>query len=360
MISREKIYKACSFLSPGQKFDAGQYDQYIKEPCYITEIVKNLDKINTLYKLLKSSDLHQIQRTPGGSIAKHNIHHISGAWDCREVWQDNHQLKGIIITVIIKGYVFVYKCGNFKVNKSDMTGSKAFCIFKKTCDAAGIKLDDFKIKNGKDLKAGIEMPYIKMFKRYKVVDHVNHLDINSAWAWGVCQSFPAFTGVFAALKNKDKLIANMALGYCQSRYIGYSLANLSKAGIENCNRYVEKLMERLIKADFEILGINTDGIWYRAVNGEFKLYHDENEGNELGQWKNDHQDCEFMAYSDGQYWFKEKGVFYPRARGFYSYERIKAREEWNEKDFDYAMGSQLIVDWNPEEGFVTYEANSQD
>lgn len=354
----EKVYKACSAIYPGQVFEPGRYDQYVKNPFFFPEIIKNIDKINHIYRLLKKSRLPLIQRTPGGSIARNNIHHISGAWDCREVWQENHQLKGVIITVIVKNTVFVFKCGNFKVNKSEMTGSKAFNIFKKVCAKAGINIDDYKIKDGKEVKATIESPLIKMFKRYERLEHVNHLDINSAWAWGVCQSFPAFTGIFDALKHKDKLIANMALGYCQSRYIGYSLANLSKAGIENCNKQVERLMERLIAEDFEIVGINTDGIWYQAKNGDFRLYHDENEGGDLGQWKNDHKDCEFLAYSDGQYWYKEKGKFHPVARGFYSYERIKAREEWNEADFDFAIGSQIIVEWDPEEGFITYETRS--
>ena len=140
------------------------------------------------------------------------------------------------------------------------------------------------------------------------------------------------------------------------------LAMLNKLGYKTTfiGKIGDDIFGRQLKRAVEEVGINTDGIWYQAKNGDFRLYHDENEGGELGQWKNDHQDCEFLAYSDGQYWYKEKGKFHPVARGFYSYERIKAREEWNEADFDFAIGSQIIVEWDPEEGFITYETRSQE
>lgn len=349
---RDKIYKKCKEMGRGQKFGFLKYDQFVRNPNYIPRILDNIEDINGLYKLLLQSDLYTITRTPTGTIAKHDIHHASGAWDIRKVYTDSDGLKGIILTVILRGEVFVFKFGNFKTKDSDMTGSRAFRIFNKACKKHSIDINKYKISNGKSVKDEIESPYIRMFVKYKKIQRVNHLDINSAWSAGVCKDYPEFTSVMQELRSKDKIIGNMALGYCQSKYIDYTLSQLSKSGVNNCNRQLDGLIKKLIEQGFQIIGLNTDGIWYKDATGKNRLYHDENEGHDLGQWKNDHIDCEFMAYSDGQYWFKENGQFNVRARGYYSYEQLKPREDWDETDFDKAMGTQTILEWNDREGFI--------
>ena len=352
---RDMIYNKCKELGNSQSFDFLEYDQFVKKPNCISRILDNIDKINELYQLLLSSDFEPILRNDCNSIIKHNIHHAGGAYDVRLVNADNGALKGVIITVIVHGEVFVYKCGNFRVKDSEMSGIRAYRIFGKLCRKHGINLTKYEIENGEIVKQNIESPYIRMFVKYKRLNHVNHLDFNSAWGAGFCKDFPEFTPIIEELRQKDKLIPNMALGYCQSKYIDYKHANFAQSGINNCNRAIDELIEKLENDGFQIVGLNTDGIWYRDIFGQQRLYHDENEGTALGQWKNDHKDCEFMAYSDGQYWFIEDGKFTPRARGYYSYEQLKPREEWNEYDFDKAMGTQVIIEWDEKVGFKYYE-----
>lgn len=136
----------------------------------------------------------------------------------------------------------------------------------------------------------------------------------------------------------------------QSEHINYSLANLSKIGINGCNRYIKELMFKLACNGNRILGVNTDGIWYTG-----NIYHDENEGTELGQWKNDYTNCTWYAISDGCYYFIHEGKFNVRARGFYSYENYKDRDEWDKEDFFKAMLTQTNIMFTEEEGFICVE-----
>lgn len=352
---RDKIYEICKNIYEGQQFEFLKYDQYVKHPKIFNHIIADKDIINNLYKLLNESDLYTIERTQSGAIATHNIHHAGGSWDVREYKAKNNQLKGVVITVIIKGFVFVFKCGRFGVNNSDLNGYKAYSHFKKTCKKYNIDLDTYKIDNGYEVKQEIEKPYIEMFELYHKIDNVNHLDLNSAWPAGVCEDYPEFTPVFKELRSQNKLYGDIALGFCQSEHCNYSLSNLAKSGINNCNKNIVNLMGDLIEQDFEIIGLNTDGIWYKDTTDKNRLYTDDNEGTELGQWKTDHKHCEFLAYSNGQYWFRENGKFYPKARGYYLYEQKKPREEWDETDFDKAMATLVNIEWNNKEGFIVYE-----
>ena len=58
------------------------------------------------------------------------------------------------------------------------------------------------------------------------------------------------------------------------------MAHVAKAGIEWNNNHIDDLADKLIKSGREIIGFNTDGIWYQG-----DVYHDSNEGVGLGKWK---------------------------------------------------------------------------
>ena len=352
MITRDKIFKMCRRIYPGQKFEFMNYDLFVKNPFIFDGILEHLDTINGLYLALKNSNLPLLERNPSGSLKAHNIRNAGGAWDVRQVVTHVGQFKGIIITVIVKGYVFVFKCGNFKVKNSDLSGRRAFRKFSRVCELNGINLDKYKTKSGFDLKKEIEQPIIRMFKCYKKYNGVHHIDFNNAWCAGVCEVYPEFKPVFKTLREQDKLIGDIALGFCQSEYNDYSLTALAKAGINTTNKNVRDMWVNLVENGFTVLGINTDGIWYVDEMNPGRLYSDENEGLELGQWKTDHKNCDFMAYSDGQYWFRENGVFNVRARGSYAYETIKARKDWDEEDFDKAMGTLVEFAWDEERGLI--------
>lgn len=355
MTIREKIFKECKKLSEGQEFPNFKFNQYIKNPCYFNHVIKDKDKINSLYKLLKNSDLHKIVRTPSGGIKMNNIHHIGGAWDYKMCYTARNVFKGVIITVIIGKTVFVFKCGNFKVKDSEMTGNKAFELFAKECKKFDIDLKKYSVDNGKEVKDEIEKPIIRNFTQHETVYNVNHIDLNSAWPSNVSEVYPELKQVFVNLRKKDKLIGDMALGYCQSEWINYHYSNLSKAGINGCNEKILDLVNKLMANEFDVLGINTDGIWYRDLLNKNRLYTDENEGTELGQWKTDHKNCEWYAFSDGQYYFIEDGKFNAKARGYYAYEQVKPRNEWNRDDFLKAMQSLVCIEFDENEGFVIYE-----
>lgn len=339
-------------MGKGQHFEFGEYDQFVREPNYYVHLIKEKDSINAFYQALRNSNLAQIKRTPSGSIKSHEICHVAGAYDVRKVITEAGVFKGVIITVILKGYVFVYKCGAFKVDKSELTGVAAFRKFKKACERHGINLDEYADADGKGVKQDIESPSIQLFVTpCKLYQHVNHIDINNAYPAGVVKDYPEFAPVFAYLRAKDKLIGDMALGYCQSQYAGYKYSKLAKAGVNNTKDYVFKLVERLWNANYDVLLTNTDGIYYTNKKEPYKLYHDADEGDGLGKWRHDIIDADFMPYSAGQYWFKDADGFHPRARGFYTYEMIKPREEWDEFDFDKAVGSLAVIIWDDERGF---------
>lgn len=351
----EDIYKLCCFIGKGQQFEFGMYDQYIKTPTIIQKMSELESKANPLYKALRKSDMAQIKRTPKGGIAKHYLPHSIGAYDVQEVITENNIFKGVIITVIVKGTVFVFKCGLMSAKGSTLTGTKAFAKFKKMCLQQGIELEDYATENGKEVKEQIESPIIKVFHKYDLLHNVNHIDINSSWGAFCGKEYPKLFDIFANLREQDKMLANLALGYCQSQYCSYRLSNLAKAGINGTNEYIKTLWSKLWDNDFEVIGINTDGIWYRDNKNQNRLYHDENEGHQIGMYRHDHIGCDFLGYSDGQYWYKENGVFHPVARGFYNYELQKPRVEWDENDFDKAMkGGECLMEWNEENGFVFY------
>lgn len=351
----DKIYDKCAKLSAGQHFDFMRYDQCVKKPVILKHVIRDKDFINDLYKTLLKSPLRHIDRTKGGSIRKSNIHHAAGAWDIKKVYTEANVFKGVIITVVVKGTVFVFKCGQFGVQNSEMTGRRAFRIFEKECERQGIDLAKYAVSNGKEIKAEIQSPIIRVFNKYRELGGVHHLDLNSAWASNCCAKYPELKPVFETLYKRDKMIVNMALGFCQSQYCGYKYSELPKAGINGTNDVIFDLISKMTLEGFEVVGVNTDGIWYNDPTGQNRLYTDENEGEGFGKWKTDHKNCVFDAYGDGQYWFEENGEFNVRARGYYLYEAEKPRDQWDKVDFDKAMAGVAVLLWDDEEGFVSYE-----
>ena len=351
---RDDIFELCKSKSEGQLFEPLEYDRMIKKPKILNHIFKDKEFINKLYKLLKESDLSKIERTASGAIKKHNIKHWSGAWDVQECRTKKNVFKGVIITVILYNRVFVFKCGHFSVDNSEMNGRKAMRNLISECNKQNIDIKKYEVENGEEIKLTIPKPYITLVDKYagQEVEHVNHLDINSAWPAGCCKDYPELTEVFKKLRERDKFIGDMALGYCQSEWCNYKYSNLAKSGIVNTNMYIYDLMTKLIENDFEIVCLNTDGIWYFDKTNKNRIYHDDREGNKLGQWKTDHKDCTFYGYSAGQYYFIENNKFNVRARGYYWYEQIKPREEWEKEDFFKALQTLTCVYWDETEGFV--------
>lgn len=356
-VGREELFALCIKL--GKCYSTKGFlnvNQRAAKPNYITRVIENVEEINTLLNALWSSDLHPIMRTKLGAIKRHNIHHAGGAYDVEEVITERGVFKGIKITVLLNNRIFIYNCGMFSVKNKTITGIKAYRKFKELCAKYDIDLESYAIPNGEEVKATIPKSKICMNPKYlyEKLEHVNHIDLNHAWAAGFIKEYPEFTPVMEELNKRDKVLSSMTLGYMQSQYCGYKYSHFSKAGIVWCNNKIDELTNQLESNGFEIIGYNTDGIWYRDINGAARIYHSDEERPGTGYWKTDHKDCEFYAHSDGQYWYREDGNFHVVARGYYMYEQEKARELWDEDDFYKAMNGETTMTFIMGKGFMVH------
>lgn len=357
MNERDEIFQKCMLLGTGTNTKGFlKVNQHKASANYITRILENKEQINELCVMLWNSQLRQIQRTNSGGIAKHNIHHASGAYDIQVIHTQRNIFKGIIITVLLYNTIFVFHCGMFSVNNKRINGLTAFRKFTTLCKQYNIDLTKYRITNGEEIKATIPKSFIYFERDYKLKNilHVNHIDLNHAWSAGFINSYPEFIPIMEELNREDKVLSSMVLGVCQSQYVKYEYSHFAKAGIEWCNNKILEISKELSDNHFKVIGCNTDGIWYIDELNQSRIFHNSEEGTQTGQWKTDHVDCELCAYSDGQYWFKENGKFNVKARGFYAYEQIKSREEWNEYDFDKAMSNQTFIYFKKGVGFEVY------
>lgn len=364
-IPRSEIFRLCEKLGKGTDTKNGMsIDLKRVKANYIPRIVENADQINILYRFLDMSDLPHIVRTAKGNIKKNNIHNIGGCWDVKRVETERGIFKGVIITVIVCGKTFVFKCGAFTVKNSTMNGTKAFGMAKRIARNYGINIEDYAIDNGEEVKANIPKSKIAFKLEYvtqnpkKTIKHAHHIDLNCAWGTGFVNAFPEFKQTLLDLKAVDKVVPSMFLGYCQSARVKYKYSHFALAGIEWCNKKLDELTHKLEQNNFTVLGYNTDGIWYKDNTEQNRVYHDGDEHSGLYGYKNDYIDTELCIYSDGQYWFKTPdGKFNARARGWYTYEEIKPREEWNEEDFDKAMQTLAYITFIEHKGFIIIGEN---
>lgn len=266
------------------------------------------------------------------------------------------------ITVLIGNDAWCIKCGNgFKKdekNPDELSGSRAFQIFKRLCKKHDVDLKKYEIKNGKEVKNEIESPLIHMNDEYimTVHKHVHHLDFNSSYPTGLVITHPEFYPVIKELYDKrksdpvSKQVLNLSIGFMQSLHgCGAKYATLARDAIKDNNYRLRYMANELINHGYKIVGYNTDGIWYEGENP----YWAETCGNELGQWKNDHVNCTFRAKSDGAYEFIEGGKYTPVYRGFTTYERVKDRKDWQWGDIFKA--EIVTYEFDEEKGFINYE-----
>ena len=262
-----------------------------------------------------------------------------------------------VVEIILRdedGYYYRFMIGHTKDKKSGMFGRAAFAKYKKTLEDFGVNLEDYAIENGKEVKETIPAPKIDLERAIpgRTYINANHLDINSAYNAGMIKAFPVLEPAVKymyAMRKIDtdyKNVLNMTQGFMQSKLIGYKYAHISKAGYDYTLKTIEDLAAKMTAQGLRVLAYNTDGIWYDGG-----IYHDENEGTSIGQWKNDHLNCQLRFKSKGCYEFIENGVYKPVFRGVSTYEAFKARKDWewgdifmgNEKTFSLLEGTGIIV-----------------
>jgi hypothetical protein len=223
---------------------------------------------------------------------------------------------------------FISRYGGYRIqfrqelDFDKMSGTKAFKQFKKLLKMDGIDLDTYAVKKGLGLKykEKIPKPLICLAKpSYKdqIFEGVHHIDFHSSYPAGLINTHSEFAPTIKRIYNRRKTdetckaILNYSIGYMQSiECCGAIWSPLSKDAIEDNNIRLLNLATKVNESGRKVLLFNTDGFWYQG-----EIFHDEGEGEDIGQWHNDHINCRFRAKSDGAYEFIEDGDYYPVIRG---------------------------------------------
>lgn len=326
----ERFLKEHNYKGVEQGLDLNQFSA---KPICFKANVEGAEKWNEVYKTCINSNLNILKRGIKGSIL--HIPSNYRAYDVR-----TSPVSGVI-TISLNGILYVFRIGHQTKDRRDdnrhITSYEAFAMFDEKCEEFGIDLTKYYITDGAKIKETIPKPYIMMFDEYvgknKIIEHANHIDFHSSYAGGLVNAYPEFKPVvefFYSGRNEHpeyKDVLNFTIGYMQSirmKTINAQLAHLSKAAIEDNNKRIDDLFKRLLENGNEVIGFNTDGIWYIGDQ-----YHGAGEGSSFGQWENDYINCVFRAKSDGAYEFvDEEGQYHVKMRGYTKLDQKKRREEW--------------------------------
>lgn len=343
--------------------ESGFMNQYRMKPNELKFNDVDVKTFNSILDILEKSDLNTITRTKSGAI-KLGKDKFNNAYS----WDLITAHTGLRITIIIGCKQWVFKIGAIgPSNHPPIYPNVAFAKFKSKCLDKGINLDDYKITNGKEIKEEIEEPLIQMKyhleKDQAPLNHVNHIDFHSSYPAGLANTHPEFRPMLEELYNErndpklrdlNKAILNDSIGWMQSykpeqnRYAEW--AHLSRDAIKDNNKRLIELTIRLEASGREVIGYNTDGIWYRG-----DVYHGAGEGDKLGQWHNDYTKCIFRSKTDGAYEFIDDNGYHAVVRGLTSYDMVEPdRTKW--KFGDIYKGSNINYKFNRElRRIVKYE-----
>ena len=288
---------------------------------------ENIESFNSLLKTLKESgEFLKVSPQAFKSFDK-----LAACYPCYSYDYNNAGAR-LLICDDSKAYRIELRNAP-KYNGNTITGGTAFRKFKKILKEYGIDLDTYAIDNGEEVKKSIELPLICEgdFTEFDTT-YINchHIDFHNSYPGGLCLTHPEFRPVIEMLYQKRKTepvykaILNLSIGYMQSKYCNYKFAHLSRDAINNNNERVRKVARDLEEHDRNVLLYNTDGIWYSG-----DIWHGELEGKNVGEWENDHTNCELRIKSKGCYEFIENGVYTPVVRGVTKYDEIKNRHEWS-------------------------------
>ena len=242
-------------------------------------------------------------------------------------------VKKTFIEIIIRNFdahYYRFIIGHQK-DKTEVSGRQAWWKYKETVEAHGINLEALAIDNGKEVKETIPSPRIELnVAENRTYYDAHHIDLNSAYNAGMMEAFPVLEPAIREMYNKRKVnpeykqVLNMTQGFMQSEMVGYKYAHISKAGYIYTIRRLDELTSKLVSSGRRILAYNTDGIWYQG-----DIYHDSNEGTDIGQWKNDQVNCKIRFKSKGCYEYETAdGIYKPVFRGESAYEKLVPKENW--------------------------------
>ena len=237
-----------------------------------------------------------------------------------------------------------------KGEKNKITGTTAFRKFNEICKEFNVDLTKYLVdkETGLNIKKTIPKLKIELFDESvvgKVIYNLNHMDLNSSFMSGVAVGYPEVAPpinyVYGLRKSGDeeanalyKAVLTNTYGFCQSEYFKidevkypYGLAPFAKQAIEFNNKYLDDMTKKLLKNGNKVISYNIDGIWYSG-----DVYHDENEGTGLGQWKNDVVNAIGIFKGCGAYQYitydGDKEIVHTVLKGTCDLEKYKPRDEW--------------------------------
>lgn len=245
---------------------------------------------------------------------------------------------------------------NKKHQDNTISGQQACRELYKWCDNYNIDLTKYAtdVDQGLIEKSRIEKPHIeiltdiKRFRQGESIPHVYHMDFRSSYASRISEAIPElkpmYEDIFSHRKENNgyyKHVLTNSIGCWQSPYCvdynnrrtvkPYEFAYLSKIAINGTRAKVEEKIAKLKEKGFIPLVSNTDGIWYYSPTHE--AYHDNEEGDNLGNWQNDHKDCIFCMTSKGAYQFIENNKVTSVVRGICNLDAVEPdRSKWQFKD----------------------------
>lgn len=298
----------------------------------------DLDKFNAIYKYVKENFM-KVEPTKSGSMPYNASCKLHSRY---MVLQSKTKIE---LTIVSYKGCYRFVIGNKRNELTNpVSGKKSVRTIYKVAKELGIDLEKYKVSSeeGKLLKTEIDPPHIEMFGiAGRIYTNVHHLDLNSSYASRIIEAYPELKEMYEQMysqRNENdgyyKHVLTNSIGCWQSEYCPdianagklspYQFANLSKIAVNDTRALIEKYIGILRRNNRKVLLTNTDGIWYQG-----EIYHDENEGKELCQWKNDHTNCQFIMKSKGAYQYIEDGKCHTVVRGTTLLDQEKSREDWN-------------------------------
>lgn len=323
---------------------------YVKIPCHRIPVTdEGAHLMNRILEdIYKVPDFTVIRRTKSGGISLTDL--ILPCYDVRNL----KTMVEITLCAVEGMWRFQFASNPLTDKEQGISGHKAFLKFQELCKKHNINIQNYRINNGIEYKKDIK--YIRALDNPAFADltfeNCHHIDFNSSFMANLCEKYPEFKPVGEILYNGRKAhpinkgIMTNTIGYFHSKYHQYSWAHLANAAIVGNNNKIAEIRQKLIESGRLPLLINTDGIWYAG-----DIYHDENEGANLGQWKTDHKNCTLRAASPNKYQFIEDGKVHTVISGTTILDRVKPRDKWEWGDI-YLDGAEVIT-YKFINGFIT-------
>lgn len=289
----------------------------------VSNIITDVDEFNEIIAYCQSYPT-EYKLTEHGAIRTRL--YIRNGW----CWDNKNNVSNNTFAIILiengRLYQFTFWPGKRKEEEEhDISGLDALRKFKENCGEIAEKYALTDNDDIAEVKKFIQKPLISLTSignllKDTELKNIKHLDIHSAYPAFLCKTYPEFYDYFHNLyigrheHPEYKCYLNFCIGAMQSlKFSCKRYPELSRAGVNGTRNYILELTEKMRKQGFSIIGYNTDGIFYSHPDG--LDYHDENEGDDMGQWSTDHHFEKIRFKSAGAYEYIENGEYHAVVRG---------------------------------------------